>query len=122
MKHRSMMFRYFIFSVAVMGMLLFLRSVSHCHSFQLEAGVVELFQEGLLVLVITGFAVIRTAIPIGSTFATVRHRTQQTKGCGSQKAIRAMVYKLTREAEDHWRRVNGYDNIDKIIRGVEFKD
>ena len=33
-----------------------------------------------------------------------------------------MVYKLTREAEDYWRRINGYDQIDKVIRGVEFND
>jgi transposase-like protein len=65
---------------------------------------------------------IRTTNTIESTFATVRHRTRQTKGCGSRKATRAMVYKLTREAEDYWRRINGYDQIDKVIRGVEFND
>jgi putative transposase len=36
------------------------------------------------------------------TFATVRHRTLQTKGCGSQKAALAMVY-LGLEAEKLWR-------------------
>ena len=29
---------------------------------------------------------LRTTNPIESTFATVRHRTRQTKGCGSVKA------------------------------------
>ena len=30
---------------------------------------------------------IRTTNPIESTFATVRHRTRQTKGCGSKQTI-----------------------------------
>ncbi|MBS4168315.1 hypothetical protein PARA125_000949 [Parachlamydia sp. AcF125] len=36
---------------------------------------------------------IRTTNPIESTFATIRHRTRQTKGCGSRTATLAMVYK-----------------------------
>lgn len=65
---------------------------------------------------------LRTTNPIESTFATVRHRTRQTKGCGSRVATRTMVFKLTREAEKHWRRLNGSEHIDKVIRGVQFKD
>lgn len=56
MKHYSTLLRYFLFSVAVLGFLLLLRSISHRHNFLLEAGVIELTQEGLLVLVITGFS------------------------------------------------------------------
>ena len=37
---------------------------------------------------------IRTTHPIESTFATVRHRSQKTKGCGSRIATLSMVYKL----------------------------
>ena len=65
---------------------------------------------------------IRTTNPIESTFATVRHRTRQTKGCGSRKATMTMVYMLTREAEKSWRRLRGYELIDKVIQGVIFKD
>jgi putative transposase len=65
---------------------------------------------------------IRTTNPIESTFATVRHRTRQTKGCRSQKATLAMVYKLGLEAEKHWRRLNGYQLMVKVLRGVRFED
>jgi len=65
---------------------------------------------------------IRTTNPIESTFATVRHRSRQTKGCGSRSATLSMVFKLAREAEKSWRRLNGYELIAKIIRGVRFQD
>jgi transposase-like protein len=65
---------------------------------------------------------IRTINPIESTFATIRHRSRQTKGCGSRAATLAMVFKLAREAEKSWRRLNGYELIDKVIRGVRFAD
>lgn len=63
---------------------------------------------------------IRSTNPIESTFATVRHRTRQTKGCGSRKATLSMVFKLATEAEKHWRRLNGYQLIEKVIQGVQF--
>jgi putative transposase len=44
---------------------------------------------------------LRTTNPIGSTFATIRHRTRQTKGCGSVAATLAMVFQLARVAEKH---------------------
>jgi len=65
---------------------------------------------------------IRTTNPIESTFATIRHRSRQTKGCGSRSATLAMVFKLSREAEKSWRRLNGYELIEKVIRGVRFQD
>ena len=45
---------------------------------------------------------IRTTNPIESLFATVRHRTRQTKGCGSTQATLAMVFQLVRVAEKKW--------------------
>lgn len=63
---------------------------------------------------------IGTTNAIESTFATVRHRTRQTKGCGSRKATIAMVFKLAIEAEKKWRRLNGHQLIAKIIDGVKF--
>ena len=65
---------------------------------------------------------IRTTNPIESTFATVRHRQRQTKGCGSRTATLAMVFKLAREAEKRWRRIDGYLLIIKLLKGVRFQD
>lgn len=65
---------------------------------------------------------VRTTNPIESTFATVRHRTRQTKGCGSRRATMAMVFKLALEAEKRWRRLNGSQLIAKVIEGVKFVD
>ena len=60
--------------------------------------------------------------PIESTFATVRLRTAKTKGCLSRETALAMVFKLTRSAERHWRRLNGSERLAEIIRGVRFRD
>lgn len=65
---------------------------------------------------------IRTTNPIESTFATVRHRTRQTKGCGSRMATLTMVYKLAKVAEEGWRRLRGFALLSKIVAGVKFKD
>ena len=65
---------------------------------------------------------LRTTNPIESTFATVRHRTRQTKGCGSRAATLSMVYKLSREAEKKWRRLNGSELVIKVMTGVRFVD
>ena len=68
------------------------------------------------------WAHLRTTNPIESTFATVRHRTRQTKGCGSRLATLTMVFKLATQAERHWRRLNGHQLIADVIQGVRFKD
>jgi len=65
---------------------------------------------------------LRTTNAIESSFAMVRHRSRQTKGCGSREATLALVYKLGRECERKWRRLNRHELIDKIIRGVLFND
>lgn len=65
---------------------------------------------------------LRTTNPIESAFATVRHRTRQTKGCGSRKATMAMVFKLGLEAEKKWRKLNGYKLLPKVVEGVRFID
>jgi transposase-like protein len=65
---------------------------------------------------------LRTTNPIESTFASVRHRTRQTKGCGSRKATLAMVLQLLQQAEGRWRRLNGSKQLDKVIAGVIFTD
>lgn len=65
---------------------------------------------------------LRTTNPIESTFATVRHRTRQTKGCGSRDATVMMVYKLAREAEKRWRKLNGSKLLIHVLTGVRFID
>ena len=68
------------------------------------------------------WAHLRTTNPIESTFAGVRHRTRQTKGCGSVAATLAMVFQLVRVAEKHWRRLNGSALLAQVITGVKFTD
>jgi len=65
---------------------------------------------------------IRSTNVIESSFATIRHRTRQTKGCGSRMATLAMVYKLGRELERCWRRLHAHLLIDKLMAGVRFID
>src|ERR1700692_223147 len=65
---------------------------------------------------------LRTTNPIESTFATVRLRTQRTKGCGSRIATLTMVFKLGLEAQKHWRRLQGFELITKVVTGVRFVD
>ena len=65
---------------------------------------------------------IRTTNPIESTFATIRHRASQTKGCGSRKAVLSLFYKLGISAEKHWRKLRGSQLLLKLICGIKFKD
>jgi len=64
----------------------------------------------------------RTTNPIESAFATVRHRTRQTKGCGSRQATLMMIFKLAKQAESHWRKLNSASLLAHVIRGVIFTD
>jgi transposase-like protein len=65
---------------------------------------------------------LRTGNPIESTFATVRLRTDKTKGCLSRQTALAMVFKLARSAETSWRRLNGATRLGQLIAGVRFRD
>ena len=65
---------------------------------------------------------LRTTNPIESTFATVRHRTIRLKGCLSNKTALAMVFKLVEGAQKSWRRLDGHNQLLKIIEGVKFID
>jgi transposase-like protein len=65
---------------------------------------------------------LRTSNPIESTFATVRHRTRRTKGCGSRIATLTMVFKLASKAEHHWRKLNNHGLIFKLLQGSIFVD
>ncbi len=65
---------------------------------------------------------LRTTNPIESAFATVRLRTVRTKGCGSRTATLTMVYKLVKQAEKHWRRLNKHEYIALLVKGAKFTD
>jgi putative transposase len=63
---------------------------------------------------------LRTANPIESVFATVRHRTVRTKGALSHKTARLMVFKLVMAASKSWRRLKGQNRLPMLTAGVKF--
>ena len=65
---------------------------------------------------------LRTTNAIESSFATVRHRTVRSKGCLSNKTALAMIFKLAEAAEKSWRRLNGHNQLPKIVLGIKFTD
>ena len=65
---------------------------------------------------------LRTSNPFESVFATVRHRTARTKGALSQKTVKLMVFTLVRAASKNWRRLNGANQLPRVIEGVKFTD
>ena len=65
---------------------------------------------------------LRTANPIESIFATVRHRTVRTKGALSQTTVKLMVFKLVQAASKTWRRLNGRNQLPRVIEGIKFTD
>jgi transposase-like protein len=65
---------------------------------------------------------LRTANPVESVFATVRHRTVRTKGALSQTTTRLMVFKLVMAASKTWRRLKGENRLPMLLAGVTFTD
>jgi transposase-like protein len=63
---------------------------------------------------------LRTSNPIESTFASVRARTDVTKGPGSRQAGLAMCFKLIEAAEGRWRRVNAPELVALVRAGAKF--
>ncbi len=61
---------------------------------------------------------LRTANPIESVFATVRHRTVRTKGALSQDTARLMVFQLVIAAAKTCRRLQGENRLPKVVQGV----
>jgi hypothetical protein len=55
-------------------------------------------------------------------FATVRHRTVRMKGALSQDTARLMVFKLVMAASRTWRRLQGQNQLPKVVYGIKFKD
>ena len=65
---------------------------------------------------------LRTSNVIESSFATTRHRTVRSKGCLSNKTALAMIFKLAEVAEKSWRRLDGHNQLPKVILGIKFTD
>ena len=65
---------------------------------------------------------LRTSNPIESTFATVRLRTDKTRGCVSPVSILSLVFKLVQSAQKRWLRIRGFKRLGEVIEGVKFKD
>jgi putative transposase len=65
---------------------------------------------------------LRTSNPIESAFATVRHRTVRMKGALSQDTARLMVFKLVMAASKSWRRLQGQNQLPKVVNGATFRD
>ena len=65
---------------------------------------------------------IRTTNPIESTFATVRARTDKTRGCLSRVTMLAMVFKLYQSAAKRWHRLRAAHYLPEVMHGIVFND
>jgi transposase-like protein len=65
---------------------------------------------------------LRTTNPIESTFGTIRHRTARTKGCLTRDGMLHMMFKLGQCAEKTWRRLRGFNELPKVVAGIQFID
>ena len=65
---------------------------------------------------------IRTTNPIESTFATVRLRTDKVRNCFSSQTVVTMAFQLCRCAERRWQKINGINQLSKIMEGKKFID
>src|SRR6202142_4364728 len=65
---------------------------------------------------------LRTTNPIESTFAPAHNRTIRSKGCLSKDRALAMVFKLLEAAQKSWRRLDGHNQLPKLVLGVTFND
>ena len=65
---------------------------------------------------------IRTTNPIESTFASVRLRTQKTKGCGNVPATVTMVFKLIESAQRRWQKIHSHEKVADVWAGIKFED
>jgi transposase-like protein len=65
---------------------------------------------------------IRTTNPIESTFATVRARTDTTRGCLARVTMLAMVFKLYQSAAKRWHRLRAAHYLPEVMHGIVFKD
>lgn len=65
---------------------------------------------------------LRTTNPIESSFATVKLRTRVTRGSGSKQTAEVMTFKLLKECEKKWRKINAPEEIRNLLAGLAYKD
>ena len=65
---------------------------------------------------------LRTTNPIESAFSTIRHRTKRAKGCLSREGMLQMMFKLGQCAQQNWRRLRGFEDLNKVATGIKFRD
>lgn len=65
---------------------------------------------------------VRMSHPIESTFATLRHRTTRASNCLSRATFLGMAFKLVESAEQSWRRIQGAERIEQLLKDVLFDD
>lgn len=65
---------------------------------------------------------IGTGNPIESTFAAVQHRIVRSKGCLSYETAKIMVFKMIWAAQKLWRKLDGQNQLPKVIEGVKLTD
>ena len=65
---------------------------------------------------------LRTTNGIESVLATVRLRTEKTKGSGTRVACLTMVFKLMESASRRWRVLNGSGLLNDVLKGTVFVD
>lgn len=65
---------------------------------------------------------LRTTNPIESSFATVKLRTKVTKGAGSKTTAEVMTFKLLKECEKRWRKINVPAELQNLLAGLAYKD
>jgi transposase-like protein len=65
---------------------------------------------------------LRTTNPVESTFATVRLRTNKTRGMLTRDTMITMVFKLSLSAQKRWRRLNKPERLGDLIEGIRFVD
>ncbi len=63
---------------------------------------------------------IRSTNPIESAFATVRLRSDKTRGHGTETTTLMMVYKLIEQASNRWQKLRGSNMIELVITGHKF--
>jgi hypothetical protein len=52
----------------------------------------------------------------------VRYHPVRSKGCLSNKTTLAMIFKLAEAPERSWRRLDGHNQLPKVILGIKFTD
>ena len=65
---------------------------------------------------------IRSTNTIESPFATVRLRTNKTRGHGTEKTTHMMIFKLLEQASKRWQKLAGSNIIPLVMAGQKYED